>query len=312
MNCFRLKARLKARLKTPLASALLLIALALHAPHAAAWGGQGHRLTALIAYQLLAPSAQAQVKAILGSSDLAGASLYLDVHKDELAKAIKGSKEWHYDNRPACAASVPRADYCAGGHCASVQLRRHALVLADRRNTLADRRFAVQVIAHLAADVHQPLHASDHFDAGGNTVKLTGTWNGRANLHSVWDNDFVERAFSGPAYAGQTEAQVAAALAARITAAQKQAWRKGPATAWLQESYGVAVDTAYGRLPGFTCGAANATVEPVTLTDSYIDTAVATIPEQLQKGGVRLAAILNRALSKGVEASNAFVRADTL
>lgn len=300
------------RLNAPVAWALLLIALALPAHHAAAWGGQGHRLTALIAYQLLSPSAQAQVKAILGSSDLAGASLYLDNHRDELEQTIKGSKAWHYDNRPACAASRPRADFCADGNCASVQLRRHALVLADPGSTLAAKRFALQVIAHLAADVHQPLHAADHHDAGGNAVKLTGTWNGRANLHSVWDNDFVARAFTGPGFAGQTEAQVAAALAAQITAAQKRAWRKGPVTAWLQDSYSIAVDTAYGRLPGFTCGAANADAAPVTLPDGYIDAAVVTIPAQLQKGGARLAAILNRALSKGVEASNAFVRADKL
>lgn len=304
MNCSRLKA--------PVAWALLLIALALPAHNAAAWGSQGHRLTALIAYQLLAPSAQAQVKAILGSSDLAGASLYLDIHRDELAQSITGSKAWHYDNRPVCAASRPRADYCADGHCASVQLRRHAGVLADRGRSLADRRFALQVIAHLAADVHQPLHAADHDDAGGNAVKLTGTWNGRANLHSAWDNDFVERAFTGPGFEGQTEPQIAATLAAQITAAQKQAWRKGPVTAWLQDSYTVAVDTAYSPLPRFTCGAANADTTPVTLTDAYIDTAVATIPAQLKKGGVRLAAILNRALSRGVEASNAFVRADKL
>ena len=304
MNSFRCKA--------PLAWAVLLIALALPAHNAAAWGSQGHRLTALIASQLLAPSAQAQVKAILGTNELAGASLDLDIHRDELEHAITGSKAWHYDNRPACAASVPRAAYCAGGNCASVQLRRHALVLADPGSTLAARRFALQVIAHLAADVHQPLHAADHDDAGGNAIKLTGTWNGRANLHSVWDNDFVARAFTGQGFDGQNEAQIAAALAAQITAAQKQAWRKGPVTAWLQDSYSVAVDTAYGRLPGFACGAANADTAPVTLTDDYIDAAVATIPAQLQKGGVRLAAILNRALSKGVEASNAFVRADKL
>lgn len=304
MNFFRLKA--------PLAWVLLLVALALPAHNAAAWGGPGHRLTALIAYPLLSPSARAQVEAILGSSDLAGASLYLDIHRDELAQTIQGSKAWHYDNRPACAASRPRADYCADGHCASVQLRRHALVLADRRSTLAAKRFALQVIAHLAADVHQPLHAADHDDAGGNAIKLTGTWNGRANLHSVWDNDFVARAFTGAGFEGQTEAQLAATLAAQISPAQKRAWPKGPVTAWLQESYGVAVDTAYGRLPGFACGAMNADAAPVTLTDDYIDAAVATIPVQLQKGGVRLAAILNRALSQGVEASNAFVRADKL
>ena len=300
------------RIKALAGWAVLMTALTLPAPDAAAWGAQGHRLTALIAYQLLSPSAQAQVKALLGADDLASASLYLDIHKDELEQAIKGSKEWHYDNRPACASSVPRADYCPAGSCASVQLRRHSRVLADANSSLARKRFALQVIAHLAADIHQPLHACDHHDAGGNAIKLTGTWNGRANLHSVWDNDFVRRAFTSPGFEGRSEPQIAAMLVEQITDEQKHAWRKGPITAWLQDSHAVAVDIAYGLLPGFACSAANVDATLVTLPDDYIDKSVTTVPQQLKKGGVRLAAILNRALSKGVEASNAFVRADKL
>ena len=300
------------RIKTPAVWAVLLLAFTLHARDAVAWGSQGHLLTGLIAYQLLSPSAQAQVKVILGSTDLARASLYLDSHRDELEHAIKGSRAWHYDNRPACEPNTPRADYCPRGDCASVQLRRHSRVLAEPASSLARKRFALQVIAHLAADIHQPLHASDHHDAGGNAVKLTGTWNGKANLHSAWDNDFVGRAFAGPAFDGQGDSQIAATLVGQITDAQKQAWQKGPVTAWVQDSYAIAVDVAYGLLPGFACGAANFDATTVTLSDDYIDKSVATVPEQLKKGGVRLAAILNRALSKGVEASNAFVRTDKL
>ena len=300
------------RAKTLAAWAALLTALGLPANEAAAWGSQGHRLTALIAYQLLSPSAQAQVNAILGPNDLAGASVYLDIHRDELEQAIPGSKAWHYDNRPTCEPNVPRADYCAGGNCASVQLQRHYRVLVDPGSSLPRKRFALQVIAHLTGDIHQPLHAADHHDAGGNAIKLTGTWNGKANLHSVWDNDFVARAFASPDFDGQTEPKIAAVMAGQITAAQKQAWRKGPVTAWLQDAHAIAVDTAYGLLPGFACGGANFDAMPVTLGDDYIDRSVAIVPEQLKKGGVRLAAILNRALSKGVDASNAFVRADKL
>lgn len=300
------------RAKVIAAWAVLLTALTLQTNDAAAWGAQGHRLTALIAYQLLSPSAQARVNAILGSNDLAGASLYLDIHRDELEQAIPGSKTWHYDNRPTCEPDVPRADYCAAGHCASAQLQRHYRVLADPRSPLARKRFALQVIAHLTGDIHQPLHAADHHDAGGNAIKLTGTWNGKANLHSVWDNDFVARAFASPDFDGQSESQIAAVMASQITAAQKQAWRQGPVTAWLQDSHAIAVNTAYGLLPGFACHGTNLDAMPVTLTDDYIDRSVGTVPEQLKKGGVRLAAILNRALSKGIDASDAFVRADKL
>jgi len=275
---------------------------------ASAWSARGHRLTALIAYEMLTPSSKARLKSILGTSDLATAALYLDLRKSQLEQTIEGSRRWHFDDRPVCDASATKADYsdyCPGGNCASNQIREHFDVLRDPRSANAERLFAVRVISHLVGDIHQPLHASTHDDVGGNAVKLAGFWKARskANLHSAWDDDFVDMAFAGRAYKNMTESQIAKMLAAQVTQAQKASWVKGGTARWLQESHALARQTAYGGLPGFACSQDAPDQEPVELSEVYIDNAVALVPEQLKKAGVRLAGILNRALSGGKPAA---------
>lgn len=291
----------------------MLVLLSLPVQDALAWGAKGHRLTALIAEQLLSPTARLRLKAILGTGDLAAAALYLDIHKDELEKTVKGSRQWHFDDRPTCDADEPKVDYCPGGNCASVQLKRQYGILINPESSTADKRFAIRVIAHLAGDIHQPLHASDHDDSGGNAIKVLGNWSGgkKANLHSVWDNDFVSKAFEGGDYKNKTEGQIATMLVEQITAAEREAWRKGRIASWLNESYEKAVNVAYGRLPNFACSVEDFADKPVTLDDEYIANAVLTVPDQLKRGGVRLAAILNRALDPNPSEAG-FVRAGSL
>ena len=266
---------------------------------ASAWSARGHRLTALIAYEMLTPSSKARLKAILGTGDLATAALYLDLRKTQLEQAIEGSRDWHFDNRPVCNAAAAKTGYCPGGNCASVRIRQHIDVLADPERSKAERLFAVRVIAHLVGDIHQPLHASNHDDFGGNTVKLAGSWQAgpKASLHTVWDDDFVDMAFARADDKNKSERQIAKRLAAQITDAQKAAWVQGSVDRWLQESYQLATQTAYGGLPGFACSDGEPAPERIELSGEYVGKAVAVVPQQLKKGGVRLAGILNRVLS---------------
>lgn len=297
-------------------AALAICAALVPATPAKAWGAKGHRLTALIAEQLLSPSARAQVRLILGSEDLADAALYLDIHRNALQQQIHGSKDWHFDDRPSCDAAAPSTDYCPGGHCASFQLKRHQRDLSLAQGPLAERRFALRVVVHLAGDIHQPLHTADHDDGGGNRIKLSGPWLASGpqgpNLHSVWDKDFVALALAVPAFQGKGERQVAAMLAGQISDDEKSRWQKGPLSEWMTQSYDLAVRLAYSPLPGFSCGAEGFAAQPLTLPQSYVTQAVASIPEQLKKGGLRLAAMLNRALSSAADAAGPWVRLDNL
>lgn len=257
-----------------------------------AWGQKGHRLTGILARDLLTDEARANLKAIMDSDDLGSFTLHMDKQKMRLAETIPGSREWHYDDKPVCEPDVPKSEYCKDGNCASTQITRHYKILLDDHSTKPEKQFAIFVLSHLIGDIHQPLHAADNDDRGGNSVKvkLPGSNAKKKNLHSAWDTDFVERL-----YKGKDER----AVARQLLQDHKEmipTWRKGREGAWIEESHQIAKDVVYGKLSGFACGA-ELGEERVELTDEYAEEANRIIPEQLVKAGVRMARLLNRALA---------------
>ena len=72
------------------------------------------------------------------------------------------------------------------------------------------RATALKWVVHLVGDLHQPLHAGEHADSGGNDVKLS--FDGRpTNLHSLWDSGLLL------AY-GESEADLVGQIMASIKA----------------------------------------------------------------------------------------------
>jgi hypothetical protein len=269
---------------------LALVFCAVCAP-AWAWGDKGHRITGMIARDLLTAPARAELKRLMGDDDLASIALYLDKNRASLEERIPGSRKWHFDDVPVCGAErgVPA---CADGNCASVKLREYQAVLADRAQPDERRQFALWVLTHLIGDLHQPLHAGDHEDRGGNDVKVSiaGVTNARLNLHSAWDAEFIERL-----YRGQDERDVAAQLVQRYRVSFT-AWQAGDFNAWIAESNRIARRVTYGQLAGFSCSAQFGATQ-VALDAAYVIAAEQVIPEQLARAGARMAFILNRALA---------------
>ncbi|MDB5293187.1 MAG: endonuclease [Phycisphaerales bacterium] len=74
-------------------------------------------------------------------------------------------------------------------------------------------------------------------------------------------------------------------LNSRITAEEAAKWAKGTPTDWANESHAVAVDSVYAGVP--------ADGPPPKLDQKYVEAAGPVIDRQLQRGGVRLATILN-------------------
>ena len=154
--------------------------------------------------------------------------------------------------------------------------------LANPCTDEGERRLALEFLLHLVGDVHQPLHAGDDHDQGGNSKKVGAPGMRRENLHYEWDVEFVRRL-------GPDASEVAATLVGRISPADRARWEAGSATDWAMESYEVARAHAYGLLPP-------PSGEGHRLTDAYIDDATRVTAEQLAKAGVRLAWLLNRDL----------------
>jgi hypothetical protein len=111
--------------------------------------------------------------------------------------------------------------------------RRAEATLRDPRAPATARADALRWLVHLAGDLHQPLHAGDGRDRGGNDLALR-VRNRRqpTQLHRVWDADVVE-----PIVKRRGPERAARELLARASPAALAAWaaQRDPA-AWAEES----------------------------------------------------------------------------
>jgi hypothetical protein len=280
-----------------LASALLL---SLCAPLAAAWGPQGHRTVGAIADRLLTPPAHAAVLTLLaGDLDKFGAPSgrttleAVAVWADEIRGTPADRPRWHYDNIPVCG-GAPRGRYCPDGQCNTAQLERLSALLRDPRATARERNEALKWLVHLVADIHQPLHAADNHDHGGNdvTVVLAGVrTRGRESLHRAWDNELVTLALHS-----RNRQQPPANIAALAVEARSLVGDAGQGSpdSWAVESNNLARNVAY-TYAGFACN-----IVPqgtVVLDAAYQQQAEALVRERLLLAGARLAAVVNQTLA---------------
>jgi len=269
----------------------LLPALLLPAP-ARAWGAEGHRIVAEVADQLLDARTRAALREIAGDETLEDASTWLDRERQPLRRTLRGSPAWHYDDRPVCDAAVGIERYCADGNCASRAYDRYLARLGDPHASRADRLLALHVVVHLLGDAHQPLHAADHGDRGGNGIAvLFGSRSRATPLHAVWDKDFVKRAVRG------SSEEAFARRLVDTRRADLPRLERGGFAAWMGESYAIARDYAYGRLPDFACGAEFQGT--VRLPSAYVEGAKPIVEERLARAGIRLAAVLRATLGTG-------------
>jgi hypothetical protein len=271
------------------------------APSAAlAWGREGHAVVAQIARGYLTPKAAAAVDALLAadtdaltSPDLGARASWADAWR----KDHRETTEWHFadveldhpDLDAACfgfPASATPASAGPAKDCVVGRLDAFEAELADPKTDPAERLLAFKFVLHFVGDLHQPLHAADNQDRGGNCVPLALGGPRTTNLHSYWDTVAVEAL-------APDAGKLAAKLAAQITPAEKKAWEKGDAKRWAMESFAIARSTVYtiGSKPG--CASDTA---PLALPAGYDLAAQAAIALQLKKAGVRLALELNRAL----------------
>jgi S1/P1 Nuclease len=265
-----------------------------------AWGPQGHRTVGAIADRLLTPASHAVVAQLLaddvdkfgnpsGRTTLEAVSVWADeLHGTEAARP-----RWHYDDVPICG-SEPKTRYCPDGQCNTEQLKRLIGVLADTHAAPRERNEALKWIVHLVGDIHQPLHAADNDDRGGNLVQvaLVGVrTRGRENLHRVWDTELVRLALNARNRQQPPRNIDALAVEARKLTAEVG---QGSPDSWAVESNNLARNVAY-RYPGFACN--NVPAGIVILDEAYQQQAEVVVRERLLLAGGRLATLLNQTLA---------------
>lgn len=229
------------RLLAAAAAAALLFAPA----QAAAWWDYGHETVAAIAEMETAPATRREIRRLLAQSRLLEtptcpartieqASVWPDCIK-QLRDRFSYASPWHYQNVDVCRRFDQEAA-CRDGNCISAQIERNARLLADRSLPARERLMALAFLVHLVGDLHQPLHAGDRGDLGGNRFAAAyGIIAGRTNLHTIWDGYLAERAISTPV--GD-----AAGLLADLSAADREAAKRGAVADWALESWEAARD----------------------------------------------------------------------
>lgn len=255
----------------------ILTVLALAGPlPALAWGMEGHEIVAQIALHDLTPAARAQVGALLGSDALL-------VHEanwaDEIRDQRSATAPWHYVDIPLTAAGYDATRDCAQDNCVVAQIARDRRILADARASADAKREALRFLVHFVADIHQPLHATDNDDRGGNAVHVT-LQSARTNLHHVWDAQVVD-------VLGADVQTIADHLEAGVTPRTRKAWEASTPADWANESHAIARDRIYPSLHGAMM---------VHLPRDYGAQFSPVTRIQLAKAGVRLAYILNTTL----------------
>jgi hypothetical protein len=269
------------------AAALAIAFSATRPAGASAWGTEGHIIVAEIAEQYLEPAAAQHVRELLA---LQNATHLTDVANwaDQIRRERPETAPWHFVDIPVHPAPITgvedvdgylAARDCSMQRCIVAQIDRLMVELQQKREVTWPRLEALKFVVHFMGDIHQPLHAADDHDRGGNddAVVFMGR---RSNLHAVWDSGILDAAG-----ARGDERVYAARLARSITPDEFKRWRFGTAAYWADESHKIAVNVIYGTLPHV--GA---------LPDGYETVALPIVNEQLEKAGVRLAMVLNVAL----------------
>jgi hypothetical protein len=286
---------------------LSLLLLAFSDRPAFAWGDNGHETIALIAQRCLTPSVKEQVTAMLTSDpddltnhDIASAATWADKYRDfnHRRDHYVHTRNWHYvdmeidgpDLSQACFGhpQLPQGQPASGGPdemCATDKIKQFETELRDTNTDAGERVMALKFILHFVGDIHQPLHASDHHDNGGNDVKVIVDGFPHTpddELHGFLDTQFVEALGTPPA-------SLADSLASQITPAQAKEWAAGTPEDWQKEAFGMSSADVYGNPP-------LSKAEVQHLDSSYVSTVEKDVKLQLSRASVRLAFLLNQAL----------------
>src|SRR5262249_12238865 len=147
--------------------------------------------------------------------------------------AYRNQSPWHYDNIPICG-NANYSVYCRDGNCATAAIERAIRALRNPNAALKDQQRAFARLVHFIADIHQPLHASDNSDRGGNEIEVafSADWSGARtsqNLHAIWDRELVD-------YALGADEQTDRARIGALADAYAQDWTSGNVKDWAQQS----------------------------------------------------------------------------
>jgi len=256
-----------------LGSTLAVAACLLISAKASAWGMTGHRVVAQIAEQNISKKTHKEITKIIGNQKLAYWANWPDF--------IKSDDHWghadsyHYVNIPS---GMNYEQYkVAMENTSEENMYKKGLFfmneLKNNKNlTLETKQQHLYFLIHILGDAHQPMHVGREEDLGGNKIKVQW-FRDNTNIHAVWDSKLVD-------YEGYSYTEYANVLNI-FNRKHNQDLQKGDYIDWIYESY----------------EAANVIYANVKMDDKlgyrYHFENKYTVENQLLKGGLRLAKVLN-------------------
>ncbi len=235
-----------------------------------AWGQTGHRVTGAIAQQYLSPLSQAAVMELLPDSSLAEASTYADEMRSDPSEFWqRTASPWHYVTVPE-GSHYHDVDAPEEGD-AYTAIQRFTATLKDAGASHEDKQLALRFLVHLIGDLHQPLHAGNGTDRGGNDVKVRFFWQ-NSNLHRVWDSQMLDQ--RDLSYTEWTRW-----LTDKISPADIREWATTDPADWIRESTQLR-DTVYPE-------------DANNMNYDYLYTHLPVAQRRLQMAGIRMAMYLN-------------------
>ncbi|PWB66025.1 MAG: hypothetical protein C3F17_02360 [Bradyrhizobiaceae bacterium] len=259
-----------------------------------AWTMTGHSAVIEIGTRHLSEKAAGQIRNLLDRDPIELADLAM--WADDIAEERPETDPWHAVDIPHNGAGYNRERDCKSDDCIVQKIEEFARVLADMHAAKPVRAEALKFLIHFVGDLHVPLHAyapgppEDVWDGWGG---WEGPWirigDKVAQLHTWWDWKFV-------ADLGSSSSEIAARLAAEITAEERMAWERSSSEDWANESFQIAREFVMrhglidrDRLEG------NSETNPIVLDVAVLEEANRIAARRLKMAGVRLARLLNRA-----------------
>jgi len=248
-------------------AAFILVISTVNANHPE-WGATGHRTVGQIADAYLKGKTKRKIAELLDGQSLALVSTFGDDIKSD--NKYKEFYTWHYVNMPfdvdyQDSEKNPAGDLVTG-------IEKCKSVILDPITSKEDKAFYLKLLVHLVGDMHQPMHVGRKEDKGGNTIQVQ--WFGKGtNLHSVWDSKMIEH--FNMTYTELTD------NASEISKEEVAFLQQGTIVDWINDTHKYAIEVY---------GSANIGDK---LGYEYMYHNFGLTRSQLQKGGIRLAKVLN-------------------
>jgi len=271
-----------------------------------AWGAQGHKIVGGVAEKRLAetsPQALERALNLLRSNnnnkdcapcDDPRSFAFVSSDPDDFRQIELAmvTRDWHFINIEITHPAYDEARDCPNGDCVNRRIDRMLEILRDPNRNNCDRESALIYLIHFMGDMHQPFHTgfgrlpNGDPDLGGNRVQLTFD-DKPTNLHSIWDSRIIEKQ-------GRSDAQwVSRLMTTTLDGRDPAKLAAGTTVDWLNESHQKAIEfhpNGPAKRP---------------FDDEYVKAAVPVIEERLLLAGLRLARLIEEALSQSIPRADA-------